>query len=291
MNYISFPGIGLGPVLINHTAFYLFGREIRWYGIVICIGIILAFLYTQFRARQEGISLDDMLDYVIITVPVSIVCARIYFVLTSLSEYDNFYDMIAIWNGGIAIYGAVIGGFFSIIAISKFKKIKALKVLDAVAPGVMIGQIIGRFGNFFNAEAYGNLDYAEFLGKVVHTPDFENNFFLRMVIQDFKTGRTITVHPTFLYEAVWNAVGLLIINAFYKRKKFDGQIVIMYFTWYGFGRFFIEGLRSDSLYIGKIKISQLLALLFFVTGVILLACFTIKARKNCRKLDGYVEKF
>lgn len=266
MVQISFPGLGIGTFTINKVAFSFLGISVRWYGIILTCAIIVGFLYAYKRSSFEGISKDDVLDYAIYTVIFAIIGARAYYVLTTLNqfEYDSFIDVIAIWNGGIAIYGAVIAGAITVFIVSKIKKIKVTKALDMVAPGVMLAQAIGRWGNFANGEAHGT----------------ETELFCRMGLMHDGWSRMYYVHPTFLYESLWNLIGFLLINAFYKRKKYDGQIVLMYAAWYGFGRMFIEGLRTDSLYIGgTIRISQLVGFLCFVIGGILLIVFGIKARK------------
>ena len=183
--------------------------------------------------------------------------------LTTLDQYDSFLDAIAIWNGGIAMYGSIIGGALALIIVSKIKKYdktKVIKIFDLVAPGVMLGQIIGRWGNFVNGEAHG-----------IETSE---NFFLRMGLMgaaDTNYRYQMTYyHPTFLYESLWNLVGFVLINLLYKKKKFDGQIVLMYLAWYGLGRMFIEGLRTDSLYIGVFRISQVVGFLCFVICTTLL---------------------
>lgn len=260
---ISFPGIGIDTFTVNRTAFTIpigDGISVRWYGLIITMGIILAMLYATYRAKQEGIIFDDLLDMSIFTIIFAIIGARAYYVLFSLKDYDSLLDMIAIWNGGLAIYGAIIAGALTLFVVCKRKKISVYKTLDMAAPAVMIGQILGRWGNFFNGEAHG-------------TEVLEGDFlsFIRMGLS-FGEGRPIThfYHPTFLYESLWNLVGFLIINALYKKKKFDGQIVLMYITWYGFGRMLIEGLRTDSLMLGVFRVSQLLAFACFVVGLILL---------------------
>ncbi len=277
MTTVSFPSIGIAPFELNPVAFTipLFeGIEVRWYGLILTLGIIIAFIYTAFRAKQEGIILDDVLDIAIFTVIFGIIGARLYYVLTSLEDYDSFLEMIAIWEGGIAIYGAIIAGAITIIAVCKYKKIKFLKMFDATALGVMLGQTVGRWGNFCNGEAYG-----------VQLAEDSPLYFARMGLQstntlsDFHTTEMVYVHPTFLYESVWNLVGFIIINALYKKKKFDGQIVLMYATWYGFGRMLIEGLRTDSLYVGVFRISQVVGFVCFVVGALLLTLGLIKARR------------
>lgn len=265
---VSFPGLGIEPFSFSKIAFTIGGIEVRWYGIIIVIGIILAFIYASWRANQEGIVLDDMIDMAIVIVPLGIVGARLYYVLTTLGEYDSFYEAIALWEGGLAIYGGIIGGALGILIVCKWKKIKITKALDSVSLGVMIGQMIGRWGNFFNGEAYGA------------TPSESNPlYFLRMGLRHETWSKEYFYQPTFLYESLWNLVGFLIINALYKKKKFDGQIILMYLTWYGFGRMLIEGLRTDSLYVGPFRISQLIGFTCFAAGLIALIVFGVRAAR------------
>ena len=258
---ISFPGLGISPFEVNPVAFAIGNLEIRWYGLIITLGIVMAFLYTSYRSKQEGVIFDDLLDIAIFTIIFAVIGARAYYVLTSLDQYDSFREAIAIWNGGIAIYGAIIAGGITVFAVCRYKKIPFLKMFDSTAPGVMIGQILGRWGNFFNGEAYG-----------AQVPEGSPLYFLRMGltpnIQSY--WNMYYFHPTFLYESLWNLVGFLLIHFLYKKKKFDGQIFFMYITWYGFGRMFIEGLRTDSLYVGPFRISQVVALLCFLTGATVL---------------------
>lgn len=288
MTYVSFPAISEKILEISPVAFTLFGRGIRWYGLIICTGIILAILNTVRNAKKEGISTDDVLDYAIFAVPLAILGARLYYVLTSGHTYKSLLDVFAIWRGGLAIYGAIIAGAITVFVVSKIKKISFLKITDAIAPSVLIGQLIGRWGNFCNGEAFGHLDRIEFLGKVIPTPNFESNYFLRMVVaSDATDGRYLTVHPTFLYESVWNFVGFILLTLIYRKKKFDGQMVLCYLAWYGLGRFFIEGLRADSLLLGatNIRVSQLLALLTFVFSI-LAFIFICLTRKKIQKEEG-----
>ncbi len=278
MSNVAFPSLGIESFELNPVAFTLpifGGLEVRWYGIIITLGIILAFSYAAFRAKQEVIIFDHVLDIAIFTVIFGIIGARLYYVLTSLDKYDSLLEMIAIWEGGLAIYGAVIAGAITIMIVCRYKKIKFLKMFDATAPGVMIGQILGRWGNFFNGEAYG-----------AQVGEDSLLYFARMGLQnretygDFGTSQMVYVHPTFLYESLWNLVGFIIINSLYKKKKFDGQIVLMYATWYGFGRMLIEGLRTDSLYVGVFRISQVVGFICFVVGSLLLILGLSKAHRR-----------
>lgn len=268
---VSFPGLGIGEISFNKVAFSLFGTiEVRWYGIIMVTGIVLAFLYAYYRSKHEGISFDDLLDYAIFTVISGIVGARLYYVITSGQKY-TFGEIFAIWNGGIAIYGAIIGGATALLCVSLYKKIKWQKAFDMVCPGVMIGQIVGRWGNFFNGEAYGESPAADnFL------------YFMRMELRHEGWTNSYICQPTFLYESLWNLVGFLIINALYKKKKYDGQVFLMYITWYGFGRMFIEGLRTDSLMVGTFRISQVVAFLCFVVGFALLVYLGVRASNRAK---------
>ena len=281
---ISFPGIGIERFSVNPVAFELpifGGLEVRWYGLIISAGILLAMLYCYYRSKQEGISVDNLLDMAIYTIIFGIIGARIYYVLFSLDQYDSLLDAIAIWEGGIAIYGAIIAGALTIYVICRIKKIYFAKAFDMVAPAVMIGQILGRWGNFFNGEAHG--------GEVLES---EFLYFIRMGLSHGEGSRIVYYyHPTFLYESLWNLVGFIIINSLYKKKKFDGQIVLMYATWYGFGRMLIEGLRTDSLYIGVFRISQIVGFVCFVVGAILLVLGFMKAKRAALTKEAYAAAY
>ena len=299
---VWFEGLGLGRITLNKVAFTLFGSiEVRWYGILITLGIVLAFVYAAWRGKhREGVVLDDILDVGIATVVLGIIGARLYYVLTSLDQYHDFWSVFAIWNGGLGIYGGIIGGCLGILLACRIKKLNWRKLFDMIAPGVMIAQVLGRWGNFFNGEAYGypigDTTQYFFFTKEFRLNSGEGTFFnlFRMGLypNDIDPAHMVFVHPTFLYESMWNLIGFLLINLFYKRKKFDGQIALMYFTWYGFGRMFIEGLRTDSLYIFKglisesgLRISQLVGLICFVVGLVLLILFGLRSRSQ---LPGFM---
>lgn len=272
---ISFPGLGIEPFDLNPVLLSFGPFEIRWYGVIITLGIVAAFLYTAFRCKQEGISFDDLLDITIFTVIFGIIGARAYYVLTSLDEYDSFLEVIAIWKGGIAIYGALIAGAITIFIVCRHKKISFLKMFDATVLGVMLAQSLGRWGNFFNGEAYGR--------EILEGSPL---YFIRMgLLPNIESYTQMHYfHPTFLYESLWNLVGFLLIHFLYKKKKFDGQIFFMYITWYGFGRMFIEGLRTDSLYVGVFRISQVVGFACFVTGAAVLITRLVSLRR--KRLDS-----
>lgn len=270
-NYISFPGLGIDEFSVSEVAFTLFGREVAWYGVIITVGILLAVLYVIGRSKQEGIKEDDILDFAIFVIPLSVFGARLFYVLTRLEEYKSIRDAIAIWEGGLAIYGAVITGALVILSICLVKKINILKMFDIACPAVMIGQIIGRWGNFVNAEAFGR----------------QTDIFIRMGIRSEWNSVATYVHPTFLYESMWNLFWFLLINAYYKKKKYHGEIFFMYITTYGIGRFFIEGLRTDSLYVGNFRISQVIGIVSFVVGLTFLL---LNYFKKARGAEPILEK-
>lgn len=251
---ITFPG--LFPNLemnVDSVAFTIFGHSFPWYSLIITTGIILCFIYVTYRAKRIGIHPDNIIDIGLVTVSLGIIGARLYYVLTSLDHYDSFWDVFKIWEGGLGIYGGLIGGGLGVFLMCRLKKIRFLPFADCVGPSLLLAQSLGRWGNFFNAEAYGA----------------ETDIFCRMGL-DFGFGRTIYVHPTFFYESLWNIIGFIIADTLYRKKRlYDGFIVQFVFAWYGFGRMFIELLRSDSLYICSYhawftKISVLVGFGFFV---------------------------
>ena len=256
---ISFPGLGIS--YLNPPAFFsVFGHRIYFYGVLFALGFTLGILYCARRSKDFGLKSDDFYDMVILLIPLSILCARIYYVLFRLDDFIGrpLIAYFAVWEGGIAIYGGIIGGILAIWLVTRRKKLPFLAMLDLTVFGVLIGQIIGRWGNFMNREAFGA----------------QTEVFCRMGLTD-PSGHTIYVHPTFLYESLWN-LALFIGLWLWVRKgkrKYDGQMSLLYFFFYGLGRAWIEGLRTDSLYIGHtgIRVSQALSLvLVLCAGALLL---------------------
>ena len=277
---VSFPGLGIGEFSVDRVAFELFGKPIYWYGVIIMLGIVAAFVHAIIRSKREGFTTDDVLDMGIFTVLFGVLGARLYYVVTTLDthEYKNFIDVIAVWEGGLAIYGGIIAGCTALVLTAVYKKINPLKVMDAVAPGVMLAQAIGRWGNFMNGEAFG-YEVAE--GSLLYP-------FRMGLLSDYtNTGSTMHYyHPTFLYESLWNIAGFVLICLIYRKKKFNGQMALTYFAWYGFGRMFIEGLRTDSLYVGPFRISQVVGALCFIAGVSLMVAGFVLVQKG--KLDKWL---
>ena len=254
-NYIiEFPGLGL---TLNPPAGFSIGSfEVRFYGIIIALGLVLAAVYALKRKDQFGFCEDDILDGILWIAPFAIVCARLYYCAFEWDMYkDNPISVLYIWEGGIAIYGAVIGAAIGVFIHCKFiKKISILSMLDLVSLGFMIGQMIGRWGNFFNREAHGGV----------------TDSFLRMGLINPILGTGNYYHPTFLYESLWNLVGFIAIHFLSKKRKYDGQVALYYVAWYGLGRAFIEGLRTDSLWWGNFRVSQVLAAGTCVMAVVML---------------------
>ncbi len=239
---ISFPGLGIEW---DPAKFLQIGPlTFHYYGILIAFGLLLAVLYAWKRSREFGIRSDDLTDGVLWIVPFAVLCARLYYCAFKWSDYaSNPISILYIWNGGLAIYGGVIGAVIGVAVFARIKKIKLAALLDVVALGFLIGQSIGRWGNFFNREAFGG----------------ETDWFLRMGLLNSVTGQVEYHHPTFLYESVWNLMGFALLHFASKNRKYDGQVALGYVAWYGFGRTVIEALRTDSLYWGDFRVSQLLA--------------------------------
>lgn len=234
---ISFPFLGLE--MNPPRVFSLGPLNIHLYGLAIGLGLILAVIYACRRSPEFGLKEDDILDGVLWITPFAIICARIYYVAFSWKDYaDNPMSVFAIWEGGIAIYGSVIGAVIGVIVLCKVKKLKIATVLDITLLGFFIGQILGRWGNFFNREAFGAA----------------TDSFFRMGLYNTVTSKWEYYHPTFLYESVWNLIGFILLHFLSKRRQYDGQIALGYAAWYGLGRCFIEGLRVDSLYWGPFRV-------------------------------------
>lgn len=253
MNNISFPGLGI-ELSLDPNAFSVFGRDVKWYALIILMGIVLAVLFGIWEGKRVGVSVDTILDIILICVPTAIICARAYYVICEWGYYSRHpQEIIQIWNGGLAIYGGIIGGCIAAYIYSSIKKIPMGELFDIGGFGFLIGQSLGRWGNFMNVEAYG----------------YETDLPWRMYIQEIN----MAVHPTFLYESLWNVLGFVVLFFYRKHKKFSGEIFLMYAVWYGFGRAWIEGLRYDSLYIAStgIRVSQLLAILIVLAGVTVIA--------------------
>ena len=264
MGTVSFPGLGL-EFQLNRVAFHVGSWPVYWYGVIIAAGFLLAVMYCSRQAPRFGIRQDDIIDMLFFAVPLSIIGARVYYIIFYPELYrraDGSWDfgaMVRIWDGGLAIYGGVIMAVITLLVFCKVRKIKFLAFADLGSYGMLIGQMVGRWGNFVNIEAHGG----------------PTDLPWRMGIYQYVDGtrQYMEVHPTFLYESLWNLVGLfLLIWVGKKHRKFDGQIFLGYFAWYGVGRGFIEGLRTDSLYFlnTPIRVSQVFGFATAAVAIILL---------------------
>lgn len=234
--------------------------SINFYGLIIAIGLGLATVYGLRRCRQFGLKQDDVIDGALMIIPFAVICTRLYYCAFQWEYYkDNPISILYIWEGGLAIYGGVIGAVIGIIVYCSVKKISIPAVFDLVGISFMIGQMIGRWGNFFNREAFGS----------------ETDSFLRMGLFNTHTQSWEYHHPTFLYESLWNAVGFVLLHFLSKKRQYDGQIGLGYVAWYGLGRAIIEGLRTDSLYWGEFRVSQVLALVTCIaaSGILIFQAF------------------
>ena len=249
-NIIGFPSLGL-EFNINRVAFTVFGHEIYWYAIAILSGFLLGLLFVLKTCRKRGVNPDDIFDIALWGLVFSIICARLYYCIFDWDSVGGFWGIFKIREGGIAIYGALIGAILTAYTICRKRKLNTFNIFDVCVPGLLIGQIIGRWGNFFNAEVYGN----------------ETDSFFAMTINGAKG-----VHPLFLYEGIWNLIGLLLILLFRGKKRADGQVFFFYIFWYSLGRLFLEGMRNTDyiLYLipGVLGISQVVAFLGIILGIL-----------------------
>ena len=269
LSAISFPGLGI-TVDPSPVAFTVLGKDIYWYGIIIAMGFLLAYIYMDRRAPRFGLNGDQVLDMLFWAVPIGIVCARIYYCVFYWDGYrDNPISCLYIWEGGLAIYGGVLGGILGLFLCHKVKKLPFWTELDLAAYGVLLGQICGRWGNFMNREAHGS-ETASFLRMGLTDPDGDVRYY----------------PPTFLYESLWNLMGFVLLHFYAKKRKFDGEIFLCYLFWYGLGRVWIEGLRTDSLYLfgTGIRVSQLLALLCVLGAGTALAVIRLRKKPDPARL-------
>lgn len=288
---IIFPGLG-GLQLNPPNSFSIGGFEIYFYGVIIAFGLVLAVTYGLKRSKEFGLSQDDILDGVLWIVPIAIICARLYYVFSEWDQYlvrdslnktlwgQTLKNIINIRKGGLAIYGGVIGAAVSIVVFAKIKKVSLPAVLDLVAISFLIGQSIGRWGNFMNREAFG-----AYSDGLLAMQIYESNLDagtgeafqkLREAAVEIGGHSFISVHPTFLYESLWNAAGFVLLHFLSKKRQYDGQMALGYVAWYGLGRALIEGLRMDSLYWGPFRASQLLAAVTCIAAVVTLVLMCLK---------------
>ncbi|QUH31408.1 prolipoprotein diacylglyceryl transferase [Vallitalea guaymasensis] len=279
---IIFPNLGIEINSIDPVAFSLFGLDVYWYGLIIGFGILAGLFVAVQLGKRNGIDEALYPDFLIYALIVSVVSARLFYVMFSWDEYkDNLVKIFAFREGGLAIYGGIIGAVITLIIFSKRKKVDFWNFADTAAPGLILGQIIGRWGNFVNMEAFGG--YTEnHLAMMLKTT--KAKYIPAQLLDKIKTVNGveyIQVQPTFLYESLWNLGVLVLLLIYFKRRKFNGEIFALYLLGYGLGRVWIEGLRTDQLIIGGsgIPVSQLLAGVLIVVSLVFII---IMRRKRTR---------
>lgn len=266
----------------SRVAFAIGGFQIYWYGILIAMGFLLAIIYAFRRASYFGIKQDPMIDVILVGSVCAIICARAYYVLTSLDSYHSFKEAISIHDGGLAIYGAIIGAVVFGGIMCRVKKISVPAMFDLAGIGLLLGQAIGRWGNFMNQEAFGNNTSMPW-GMISNgTIDYLS----RPSVQSELSAQGVTVnplmpvHPCFLYESLWCFAGFILLHFLSKHRAFKGETFLQYIVWYGLGRFFIESVRTDSLMIGSFKISQIVAALCVVGGITAIIVIKLKIKNK-----------
>ena len=277
-NLVQFPGLGLSFEL-NRVAFSIGRFNVYWYGVCIAFGICLALVFAFRHSVEFGVDADSMVDVILIGIVLGIVSARAYYVAMAPFKYESIWEMIAIRDGGLAIYGGIIGGFLFGGLACKWRGVPVLPMFDLTAMGFLLGQCCGRWGNFFNQEAFGcntTLPWGMY-------SEATRNYLMGSTVTA-QSGVTIDpnlpVHPTFLYESIWCLVGFILLFRYIKKRKFNGDIALRYMIWYGAGRFWIEALRTDSLMLVPsigLRVSQLIAGIAVVAGVAAEIYFTRKA--------------
>ena len=264
MNTVSFPGLGIGEIELNPTAIPALGVE--WYAIIICAAILIAVFVCERLAKRFGIKGDDVLDAVLFGIPAGVIGARLWYIVGDLDSFDSFVDMISVWNGGLAIYGGVAGAVLTGYFVCKYKKISFPNMLDLVAIGFLIGQIIGRWGNFVNVEVFG----------------CETDLPWRMGVGIDGVVNGTFVHPLFLYESLWNLIGLIAVFVYMDSRKFKGELFLMYLAWYGLGRSWMEPLRDEAYILGEggLFFNQILAIALVAVSLALIVMIRIKKPKR-----------
>lgn len=277
---VTFPHLEIEIQTLPRVIGTFFGIQLYWYGAIIAFAVFCGFMYVHYESKRTNQSTDMYSDFIVWALIFAIIGARAYYVIFAWDSYK--YDLIKIFalrEGGVAIYGAVITGLITAIVYSKVKKVNFWLFIDTLVPGLMIGQVIGRYGNFFNREAHGGYTDCIFAMRYLINSSYvpEN---LKSAIVNVNGYNYLQVHPTFLYESLWNLTFFIFILFYKKHKKFDGEILLIYLFTYGTGRFWIEGLRTDNLLLWgtNIAISQVVAILSIVISIVLY--YILKKKKG-----------
>lgn len=297
INTVFFPGLGL-EFTLNRVAFTILGRPVYWYGVIIASGLFLAVFLCSKWSKRFGVNEDQILDMMLFAVPAALVAIRVYYVVFNLGLYQNpdgsldWGSILRYSDGGLAIYGAIISSAIVLLIFCHVRKISFLAFADLGVHGLFIGQLVGRWGNFMNVEAYGGVTALPWrmCGESIARDMLAQGYVDQAGAQAILSG-TLGVHPTFFYESAWNFVGLLIVYCIGRKRKFDGQCFLFYVFWYGLGRAWIEGLRTDSLYLyvgSSIRVSQLVAAVSAVAAGAVLLWMWRRAKRNPQEL--YVQR-
>jgi phosphatidylglycerol:prolipoprotein diacylglycerol transferase len=267
---------GIQP--LNPIAIDLGPIQVHWYGLIIGFGVLLGLIIALRESERRGLDKEIFTDLILFAVPIAIICARIYYVIFQWEYYSqNPGDIIKIWNGGIAIHGALIGAVLTAIIFAKVKKVSFWKLVDIAAPSLLLGQAIGRWGNFMNQEAHGGEVTRSFLENM-HLPEF-------IINQMYINGTYY--HPTFLYESIWNILGVIILLSLRKVNLRRGELFLTYVIWYSIGRYFIEGLRTDSLMLTEsLRIAQVISIVLVVVAIALVVYRRVRGHSDKRYLDA-----
>jgi len=276
---LSFPGLGL-EFEISRIAFTVGDNPIYWYGIIVAAAFLAAAAYVLLRAKAFGLDSDRVMDVVLGGVLLGIIGARLYYVMFRWNTYSQ--DLMSVFNireGGIAIYGGIMGGVIAAVLLCRWRRVKLLPMLDLAAGGILLGQAIGRWGNFVNMEAFGANTEAAWGMTSPSIAWYLRQNMSELTRMGFQVQPDMPVHPTFFYESMWCLLGFLFILWFTPRRRFDGQLGLIYLGWYGLGRFFIEGLRTDSLMLGTMRVSQMVALLCVLASAVTLISVLSKIKR------------
>ena len=272
-------GINVTLKPVAFTLPFFGGWNVYWYGIIIALGFFAALLYAFFNAKRFNVNLDRLLDVVLVAAPVAVLCARLYYIIFSddmtISEFFNFSSG---GFAGLAIYGAVIGAILSGGIMCYIRKVSILDAFDLAAIGFLLGQGIGRWGNFINQEAFGAATGSSWFGMTSSAVEAE-------------LGAGALAHPCFLYESIWCLVGAFVLHKLSKKRAFSGQLILSYCVWYGFGRAIIELLRTDSLYIGRLRVSSLLSFILCISATVAMALILKKVKTENKDEQEYVPMF
>lgn len=278
-NIVEFPGLGISWD-VPRVAFTLFGIPIYWYGVCIGLGMLLALIMAFSQAKRFGIDSNRMVDVIFVGLICAIVCGRLFYVIFSDQDYSTFWQLIDLRSGGIAIYGGIIGAFVGAGITCKIRKVPVLPLFDLAGMGFLIGQACGRWGNFFNQEAFGVNTTLPWGMISPTTSAYLQARQQQLAAEGIIVDPSMPVHPTFLYESLWCVIGFLALFLYRKRRKFNGELFLLYVLWYGIGRALIEGLRTDSLMIGGLglRVSQVIAIASALVALVLLVIGYIRSR-------------